>query len=136
MQLKIKELISFISDDIVCNLPQSFEKTYYGKMKYSDENTIFDFDNELLIKTIGFEIVFIHVTAYLLTCSIRCSQEYEDILSVLDADSLFSWYKIKDNMLLQLNGCNVLTGIEIYDIIKHVISKFVGGYPKCQQQWF
>lgn len=117
MQLKIKELISSISDDIVCNLPQSFEKTYYGKMKYSDENTIFDFDNELLIKTIGFEIAFIHVTAYLLTCSIRCSREYEDILSVLDADSLFSWYKIKDNMLLQLNGCNVLTGIEIYELI-------------------
>lgn len=117
MQLKIKELILSISDDIVCSLPQAFEKTYYGKMKYSDENTILGFDNELLKNTIGFEIAFIHVIAYLLTCSLRCSQKYEDILSILDADNLFSWYKMKENMLPQLNDCNVLTEIEIYELI-------------------
>ena len=78
MQLEIKELILSISDDIVCSLPQAFEKTYYGKMKYSDENTILGFDNELLKNTIGFEIAFIHVITYLLTCSLRCSKKYDD----------------------------------------------------------
>ncbi len=117
MQLEIKELILSISDDIVCSLPQAFEKTYYGKMKYSDENTILGFDNELLKNTIGFEIAFIHVIAYLLTCSLRCSKKYEDILSILDTDNLFSWYKIKESMLSQLNDCNVLTEIEIYELI-------------------
>lgn len=117
MQLEIKELILSISDDIVCSLPQAFEKTYYGKMKYSDENTILGFDNELLKNTIGFEIAFIHVITYLLTCSLRCSKKYEDILSILDTDNLFSWYKIKESMLSQLNDCNVLTEIEIYELI-------------------
>lgn len=117
MQLKIKELISYISDDIICNLPKSFEKIYYGKMEYSNQNTILGFDNELLIKTIGFEIAFIHVTAYFLAYSMGCSNEYMHIISVLDTNNLFSWYKIKDNILLQLNDCNVVTEIEIYELI-------------------
>lgn len=115
MQLKIKELISSISDDVICKLPQSFEKIYYDKMKYSSENTILGFDNELLKKTIGFEIAFIHVTTYFLAYSMGCSQEYVHILSALDTDNFFSWYKIKENLLLQLNDCDIQ--IDIYELI-------------------
>lgn len=46
MQPIIKDIILSISDDVVSNLPQSFEKTYYGKMNYSSKNTILDSDNK------------------------------------------------------------------------------------------
>ena len=66
MQPIIKDIILSISDDVVSNLTQSFEKTYYGKMNYSSKNTILDSDNKLLKETIGFEIAFIHVITYFL----------------------------------------------------------------------
>lgn len=47
MQPIIKDIILSISDDVVSNLTQSFEKTYYGKMNYSSKNTILDSDNKL-----------------------------------------------------------------------------------------
>ena len=52
MQPIIKDIILSISDDVVSNLTQSFEKTYYGKMNYSSKNTILDSDNKLLKETI------------------------------------------------------------------------------------
>lgn len=117
MQL-IKDIILSISEDVVRNLPHSFEKIYYGKMDYSNKNTIFDSDNKLLRKTIGFEIAFIHVIAYFLAYGMNRSQEYMHILSILDINKLFSWYKIEDNiMLLQLNDCNIPTEKEIYELI-------------------
>lgn len=70
MQPIIKDIILSISDDVVSNLTQSFEKTYYGKMNYSSKNTILDSDNKLLKETIGFEIAFIHVITYFLACLI------------------------------------------------------------------
>lgn len=84
MQPIIKDIILSISDNVVNNLPKSFENIYYGKMDYSNKNTILDSDNKLLRKTIGFEIAFIHVIAYFLvhnsgnTCeymhiSVKCS---------------------------------------------------------------
>ena len=44
----IKDTILSISEDVVRNLPHSFEKIYYGKMDYSNKNTILDSDNKLL----------------------------------------------------------------------------------------
>lgn len=38
MQPIIKDIILSISDDVVSNLTQSFEKTYYGKMNYSSKS--------------------------------------------------------------------------------------------------
>lgn len=114
----IKDIILSISEDVVRNLPHSFEKIYYGKMDYSNKNTILDSDNKLLRKTIGFEIAFIHVIAYFLSYGMNRSQEYMHILSILDIDKLFSWYKIEDNIiLLQLNDCNIPTEKEIYELI-------------------
>ena len=52
MQPIIKDIILSISDDVVSNLTQSFEKTYYGKMNYSSKNTILDYDTKLLKETI------------------------------------------------------------------------------------
>ena len=118
MQPIIKDIILSISDDVVSNLTQSFEKTYYGKMNYSSKNTILDSDNKLLKETIGFEIAFIHVITYFLAYSMSCSHEYMHILNILDTDKLFSWFKIKDNsMFLQLNDCNIPTEKEIYELI-------------------
>lgn len=90
----IKDIILSISEDVVRNLPHSFEKIYYGKMDYSNKNTILDSDNKLLRKTIGFEIAFIHVIAYFLAYGMNRSQEYMHILSILDINKLFSWYKM------------------------------------------
>lgn len=113
----IKDIILSISEDVVRNLPHSFEKIYYGKMDYSNKNTILDSDNKLLRKTIGFEIAFIHVIAYFLAYGMNRSQEYMHILSILDINKLFSWYKIEDNiMLLQLNDCSIPTEKEIYEL--------------------
>lgn len=84
MQPIIKDIILSISDDVVSNLTQSFEKTYYGKMNYSSKNTILDSDNKLLKETIGFEIAFIHVITYFLAYSMSCSHEYMHILNILD----------------------------------------------------
>ncbi len=118
MQAKIKDIILSISDDVVRNLPQSFEETYYIKMNYSSKNSILDSDNKLLKKTIGFEIAFVHVIAYFLSNRMSNLQEYMYILSVLDTDELFSWYKIKDNAtLLQLNECYECSETEIYELI-------------------
>lgn len=99
MQPIIKDIILSISDDVVSNLTQSFEKTYYGKMNYSSKNTILDSDNKLLKETIGFEIAFIHVITYFLAYSMSCSHEYMHILNILDTDKLFSWFKIKDKQI-------------------------------------
>ena len=82
MQPIIKDIILSISDDVVSNLTQSFEKTYYGKMNYSSKNTILDSDNKLLKETIGFEIAFIHVITYFLAYSMSCSHEYMHILNI------------------------------------------------------
>ena len=118
MQPIIKDIILSISDDVVSNLTQSFEKTYYGKMNYSSKNNILDSDNKLLKETIGFEIAFIHVITYFLAYSMSCSHEYMHILNILDTDKLFSWFKIKnDSMFLQLNDCNIPTEKEIYELI-------------------
>ncbi|MDE6053469.1 MAG: hypothetical protein K2G55_06875, partial [Lachnospiraceae bacterium] len=96
MQSIIRDIILSISNDVVNNLPQSFEKTYYGKMNYSGKNAILDIDNKLLKKTIGFEIAFVHVITYFLAYSIKDSKKYTYILNNMDTDNLFSWYKISD----------------------------------------
>lgn len=118
MQALIKNIILSISEDVLNNMPQSFEVVYYGKMTYSDKNTILDFDDKLLKKTIAFEIAFIHVIAYFLACSINNLQKYMHILDILDTDKLFSWYKIKDNaIILELNKCTISSQEEIYELI-------------------
>lgn len=89
MQPIIKDIILSISDDVVSNLTQSFEKTYYGKMNYSSKNTILDSDNKLLKETIGFEIAFIHVITYFLAYSMSCSHEYMHILNILDRGTFY-----------------------------------------------
>ncbi|MGI8256713.1 hypothetical protein [Blautia difficilis] len=99
MQPIIKDIILSISDDVVSNLTQSFEKTYYGKMNYSSKNTILDSDNKLLKETIGFEIAFIHVITYFLAYSMSCSHEYMHILNILDTDKLFSYSNLIVNFL-------------------------------------
>ena len=118
MQALIKNIILSISEDVLNNMPQSFEVVYYSKMAYSDKNTILDFDDKLLKKTIAFEIAFIHVIAYFLACSINNLQKYMYILDILDTDKLFSWYKIKDNdIILELNKCTISSQEEIYELI-------------------
>ena len=118
MQPIIKDIILSISDNVVNNLPKSFENIYYGKMDYSNKNTILDSDNKLLRKTIGFEIAFIHVIAYFLVHNSGNTCEYMHILSVLDTDKLFSWYRIENHAkILQLNKCNISSSKKIYELI-------------------
>ncbi len=64
MQPIIKDIILSISDDVVSNLTQSFEKDILWKNELPSKNTILDSDNKLLKETIGFEIAFIHVITY------------------------------------------------------------------------
>lgn len=54
MQALIKNIILSISEDVLNNMPQSFEVVYYSKMAYSDKNTILDFDDKLLKKNNSF----------------------------------------------------------------------------------
>lgn len=118
MQSIIRDIILSISNDVVNNLPQSFEKTYYGKMDYSGKNAILDIDNNLLKKTIGFEIAFVHVITYFLAYSIKDSKKYTYILNNMDADNLFSWYKISDNtLMIQLSECAISLQDGIYELI-------------------
>lgn len=118
MQPTIREIILSISDDVVSKLPLAFEKTYYGKMDYSGKNTVLDFDNKFLRKTIGFEIAFVHVIAYFLVCDISNSHEYMHLLNIFDADELFSWYHIEnETTILQLNECNLSSKTEVYKLI-------------------
>ncbi|MDE7200475.1 MAG: SAM-dependent methyltransferase [Lachnospiraceae bacterium] len=118
MQSIIRDIILSISNDVVNNLPQSFEKTYYGKMNYSGKNAILDIDNKLLKKTIGFEIAFVHVITYFLAYSIKDSKKYTYILNNMDTDNLFSWYKISDNtLMIQLSECAISLQDGIYELI-------------------
>ncbi len=61
MQPIIKDIILSISDDVVSNLTQSFEKDILWKNELLSKNTILDSDNKLLKETIGFEIAFIRI---------------------------------------------------------------------------
>ena len=118
MQPIIKDIILSISDDVVSNLPQSFEKIYYGKMEYSEQNAILDINNELLKKTIGFEIAFVHVIAYFLAYGVKGLKKYTYILEGFDIDNLFSWYKISDNAVIsQLNKYAASLQDGIYELI-------------------
>lgn len=118
MQSIIKDTILSITDDVVSNLPQSFEKIYYGKMEYSEQNAILDINNELLKKTIGLEIAFVHVIAYFLAYGVKGLKKYAYILKGLDIDNLFSWYKISDNAVIsQLNKCAASLQDGIYELI-------------------
>lgn len=118
MRQEIAEVVSNIAEDIITNIPTSFVKKYYRKMDYSGKNVVLDSDTNLLKKTIGFEIAFIHVIIYLLVNNFEKQKSYTSLLTVLDIDSLFSWYQIKDkNFILQLSKCEPITSKEIYELI-------------------
>lgn len=117
MQLKIMDIISNTSKDVVNHLPQSFENKYYKKMDYSSKNKVLASDKNLLRKTIGFEIAFVHVIVYLLLQKIDEPNEYMHILYTLDSDELFSWYQItNDATIMQLRKL-CLSSQDIYELI-------------------
>lgn len=114
----VKDIILSISEDIINKFPQSFVEVYYGKMSYSNKNTILDFDNEVLKKTIAFEIAFIHVITYFLEYYMSGTADYMRILEIVDTDNLFSWYRIKnDEIFSKLNECNISSHDDIYRLI-------------------
>lgn len=118
MQPKIRDIILEISEDVVNNLPSSFEKKYYGKMNYSSKNNVLASDKNLLRKTIGFEIAFIHTIAYFLVYDSSGSRDYTHMLSTLDTDKLFSWYQItNDDIISQLSNCKPSSQNDIYELI-------------------
>lgn len=117
MNPKLQEIISFISTKVNTQLPDFFEKKYYGKMDYSGKNTVLEIDNKLLRATIGFEIAFVHVIVYCLNINMFKSKEYLDILSAIDIDNLFSWYCIDDNAKTMLNNMDSISSKDIYELI-------------------
>ncbi len=118
MYPQLQSIISEISEDVIKNLPAEFEKKYYGKMIYSDKNTILDSDSQILRNTIGFEVAFVHVMTYILASSNHSPNAYEQILTNYDNDNLFFWYKIKDNEILKKIDSDInISAEEIYEII-------------------
>ena len=116
MQQEIKEIVSSVSKDVENLIPSSFEKKYYEKMSYSKKNTVLESDSSLLKKTISFEVAFVHVIIHLV-CKMSCDVDFEKILKMVDKENFYSWYRIKDSMVLkEINNANV-TFSDIYHLI-------------------
>ena len=116
MQQEIKEIVSMVSKDVEDLIPSSFEEKYYEKMSYSKKNTVLESDLSLLKKTISFEVAFVHVIIHLV-CKMSCDVDFEKILKMVDKENFYSWYRIKDSIVLnEINNANV-TFSEIYKLI-------------------
>ena len=116
MQQEIKEIVSIVSKDVENLIPASFEKKYYEKMSYSNKNTVLESDSSLLKKTIAFEVAFVHVIVHLVS-KMSSGVDFEKILKEVDKENFYSWYRIKDSMVLkEINNANVDFS-EIYQLI-------------------
>ena len=93
MQSEIYKIISALAGDVNTKIPETFEKKYYKKMSYSNENKVTELDKKILYETISFEVAFVHVIIFIFN---RCfnleSTNYIILLERLDVDQLFSWY--------------------------------------------
>ena len=119
MQLQLDKIIDLLAKDIQDKLPKSFEKKYYKKMSYSNNNIVLDLEKDLLIKTISFEIAFIHVVIYILIKILNCEKySYIELLKKLDSDELFSWYVPEEYFINEYLGkINIEENSDIYLLI-------------------
>lgn len=116
MQQEIKEIVSMVSKDVEDLIPSSFEEKYYEKMAYSKKNKVLESELSLLKKTISFEVAFVHVIIHLV-CKMSCDADFEKILKIVDKENFYSWYRIKNSIVLnEINNANV-TFSEIYQLI-------------------
>ena len=88
-------------------------------MSYSNINDILTTKQDILHATISFEVAFIHIVMYFIDYYLNgVGQEYGALLSYLDNDKLFSWYKIDDSFAKEYLSVVDFKGIsEIQNII-------------------
>ena len=140
MQSEIYNIISTLAEDISTKIPEAFEKKYYMKMSYSNENKIIELDKKILIETISFEVAFVHVIIFIFN---RCFNigniNYYILLERLDVDELFSWYSMSEKFVADnLNDLNVHEFTDICESINQhdtFINKNIKGCVNLQV-WF
>lgn len=100
MQSEIYNIISALAEDVNTKIPETFEKKYYKKMSYSNENKVTELDKKILYETISFEVAFVHVIIFIFN---RCfnieSTNYFILLERLDVDQLYSWYSMTEKFV-------------------------------------
>ena len=100
MQSEIYNIISALAGDVNTKIPETFEKKYYKKMSYSNENKVTELDKKILYETISFEVAFVHVIIFIFN---RCfnieSTNYLILLERLDVDQLYSWYSMTEKFV-------------------------------------
>lgn len=116
MQKEICNIIVKLAEDVKSKIPKEFEKKYYSKMSYSNQNDMLQTDEKKLNLTIGFEIAFIHIVLWLMNQYLGDNRyEYSMLLRCLDRDNIFSWYKIDDSFLkdcLSSVKCDEITVVQ------------------------
>lgn len=119
MQKEIYSIIIKLAEDVKSKMPMSYEKKYYSKMSYSNINDILTTNQDILHTTISFEVAFIHIVMYFFDYYLSgVEQDYCTLLSYLDNDKLFSWYKIDDSFTNEYLSAVDFEGIsDIQDII-------------------
>ncbi|MBQ8868401.1 MAG: N-6 DNA methylase [Oscillospiraceae bacterium] len=116
MQQEIKEFVSIVSQEVEALIPLSFENNYYGKMFYSNKNKVLESDVSLLKKTISFEVAFVHVTLHLV-CKTCRGIDFETMLKMVDKEGFYSWYRIRNSIVLEGINNTDITFSEIYQLI-------------------
>lgn len=119
MNIELKKLIDILSASVKAKLSPKIKEIYYKKMNYSNINLIADTDTDILNKTISFEIAFIHVSMYIFCKSRKIvTFSYNEILKLLDADNLFSWYEIEEKFIEEhLDKLDIKKYSNIYSLI-------------------
>lgn len=100
MQKEICNIIVKLAEDVKEKIPKEFEKKYYSKMSYSNQNDMLKTDEKKLNLTISFEVAFVHIVVWLMKQYLNDKRyEYSALLKNLDRDSMFSWYKIDESFV-------------------------------------
>lgn len=116
MQKEICNIIVKLAEDVKSKIPKEFEKKYYSKMSYSNQNDMLQTDEKTLNLTIGFEVAFVHIVLWLMNQYLGDNRyEYSMLLRCLDRDDMFSWYKIDDSFVkdcLSSVKCDEITVVQ------------------------
>jgi adenine-specific DNA-methyltransferase len=118
MQSEIYDTIATLAEDVKDKLPDSFKNKYYEKMSYSGESRIESLEEELINKTISFEIAFSHIIIYLFNMQFCVNSNYIILLKKLEVDGIFSWYQMdKDFIKSNLSSIHLNGFSEAYNLI-------------------
>ena len=111
----IKELVLIVSKDVENLISSSYEKIYYEKMSYSNKNVVLQTDSLLLKRTISLEVAFVHIIIHFM-CKVS-GVDFEKILKIVDKESLYSWYRIKNSIVIDRIKKTNVTFSDIYQLI-------------------